>query len=171
MNVFIIAALTADGFIAENPTQISTAWTSKEDRKWFSQRTKEAGVMVMGSTTFATLNRALPGRLTVVYTRNIPENPEFDQTEVRYTKQEPSELINQLKQEKYSEVAICGGSSIYSMFMKVGLVTKLYLTVEPKLFGKGIGLFNEELDVNLRLVQTQKLSDQTVLLEYDVLPA
>lgn len=169
MNVFIIAAITADGLIAEHAEHISTAWTSKEDRQWFSQRTKQAGVMVMGAKTFATLNRALPGRLTMVYTHTIPEVNPFDETQVQYTKAEPKALVEQLKQKNYSEIAICGGSSIYSMFMKSGLVTKLYLTIEPKLFGKGIGLFSKEMDVDLKLIAVKPLSESSVLLEYDVL--
>lgn len=166
MNCFLIAALTIDGFIARHPGHISTSWTSADDKKWFGQRTKQAGVVIMGAKTFATIGRALPGRLTVVYTRQAQTSSDPN---VRFTNLSPAELLQQLEDENYSEVAICGGSSIYSMFMKLGLITKLYLTIEPVVFGAGVHLFSQDLEkVKLQLVQSSQLSDQTLLLEYDV---
>jgi dihydrofolate reductase len=55
MKTFIIAALTADGFIAKGSDHLSVEWTSKEDRKFFSDRTKKAGVVVMGLNTYKTI--------------------------------------------------------------------------------------------------------------------
>lgn len=173
MNCFIIAALTIDGFIARDVNQISTSWTSQEDKKWFNQRTKEAGVIVMGSKTFETIGRPLPGRLTIVYSRQPSQalkaaaNQYPDQ--IRITSQDPKSLFDQLEKENYSEVAICGGSSIYTLFMKSRLVTKMYLTLEPVVFGKGVGLFDEELDIQVSLRAVHDLSTQTKVLEYDVL--
>ena len=50
--------------------------------------------------------------------------------------------------------------------MQAGVVDKLYLTVEPVLFGEGIKLFNQSLDIKLKLESVKKLSPQTLLLEY-----
>lgn len=69
MHTFIIAAITIDGFIASREDQVSTDWTSKADKQFFRDRTKEAGVMVMGRKTFETIGRALPGRETIVMSR------------------------------------------------------------------------------------------------------
>ena len=55
------------------------------------------------------------------------------------------------------------------MFMEAGLIDTLYLTIEPVIFGSGIHLFNKELDVKLQLQSMQKLNEQTVLLEYNVI--
>lgn len=129
----------------------------------------------MGSKTFATIGRPLPGRLSVVYSRH--QNPELIAAvqqypdQIRSTDVNPKELLSQLEKEKYSEIAICGGSSIYTLFAKSGLVTKMYLTVEPVVFGKGVGLFNEVLDVKVALTAVHDLSDQTKVLEYDVISA
>lgn len=170
LDVFMIAAITVDGFIARESAQISTAWTSKEDAAWFNRRTKEAGVVVMGSTTFETIGRALPGRLTIVLTSQ-PEvyrqrYPQLSEESVVFMTATPDETLNWLKDKNYSEVAICGGSSIYTAFMKAGLITRIYLTVEPVVFGKGVGLFSEDVDVHLTLVGEQKLSEQTVVREF-----
>lgn len=164
MNCFIIAAVTADGFIARDSTQISTSWTSPADKQWFSRRTKEAGVVVMGGKTYRTVNRPLPGRLNIIYSRDGSELAE----NLRFTQDSPQELLKKLEKENYSEVAICGGSSIYTMFMKAGVVNKIYLTIEPVVFGSGLSLFSEPLTNNIQLVRTELLSDQTTLLEFDV---
>src|SRR5258708_5929891 len=166
MNIFLIAAITADGFIAENVKQISTSWTSKEDKKFFSARTKEAGVVVMGSKTYATVKRPLPDRLNIVYSKSH----QAPQENLRYTNESPAQLLSNLEKEGFSEVAICGGASIYTMFLKAGLINKLYITIEPVLFGSGIKLLGEEMRTRLQLVAMKKLAESTILLEYDVLP-
>jgi dihydrofolate reductase len=167
MKVFLIAAMTIDGFIAQNSTQISTSWTSPEDKKWFNQRTKEARVIVMGSKTYDTIGRGLPGRLTVVMTSQPERYPSSDES-VRFTNQSQKAILELLEKENYSEVAICGGSSVYTQFMKAGLIDTLYLTLEPIVFGQGVGLFNEEIEAKLQLIEVKNLSDQTLLLEYEV---
>ena len=172
MNVFLIAAITADGFIAEATDQISTAWTSKEDKKFFSERTKQAGVIVMGATTFQTIGRALPERLNIVYTKDPTKLPldTYDQKQLRATDLPPAQLLQELEAEGFTEVAICGGASIYSLFLQSGLINKLYLTLEPVLFGKGIKLLADNpVEMKLKLISDKHLSENTLLLEYDVL--
>lgn len=164
MKVFMIAAVTADGYIARHANHLAD-WTSKEDKQLFVRLTKEAGVMVMGSTTFKTIGRALPGRRMMVYS----SKPESIDTEgVEGVNEEPSELVARLEKEGESGLAICGGASIYNLFIRSGMVDELYLTVEPKLFGTGIQLFAGELDIDLNLIDTEKLNDNTVLLHYKV---
>jgi len=172
MNCFILASISLDGFIAQSADQSSMEWTSPEDKKWFVTRSKEAGVMVMGSTTFETIGRGLPGRLIVVMSRNEELKKKYqtliESGEVIITNQTPTDLVTELKDKKYSEIAICGGSSIYTAFMKAGLITKIYLTVEPLVFGKGVGLFNDQISAKCQLIDTKKLTQDTLLLEYDV---
>jgi dihydrofolate reductase len=160
--VFIIAAMSADGFIAKDEHH-PAIWTSKADKKRFVELTKRAGVVVMGSTTYKTLQRPLIDRVNIVYSKNHV----FEGVEM--TQEDPRVLINKLEERGFKEVAICGGSYIYSMFMKAGLVDTLYLTVEPIVFGKGISLFNEDLSYHLKLVSSQMSeSGGSLLLEYRV---
>ena len=163
MTVFLIAALTADGFIAQGPAHTPMSWTSKEDKQFFTQRTKDARVVVMGLNTYKTIGKPLPGRQNIVY---APPGTLFEGVQV--TQEDPKTLISKLSEEGFQEAAICGGATIYTMFMEAGVVDKLYLTLEPILFGSGIHLFNKELQVNLKLESTKNLSETTVLLEYSV---
>jgi len=163
MKVFIIAALTADGFIARNTSHTPMEWTSKEDKRFFSQRTKQARVVVFGQNTYETIGKPLPERLNIVYSRDKT----YEGVEI--TQKEPAELLQNLEKRGYKEVAICGGSTIYTMFMQSGVVDTLYLTIEPVLFGQGMNLFNKEIDKKLNLVKVEKLGEQSILLEYNII--
>lgn len=182
MNVFLIAAISADGFIGQSPDQVSTAWTSKEDHTFFVQKTRQAGAMVFGSSTFRTFNKILPGRANIVYTRDIEKFRESvaldvieittetttvaDFTKLYATKLSPTELVSVLEKCGVPELAVCGGSSVYAQFMKAGLVKQLFLTIESVVFGKGVPLFGNETFQKLGLKNVTKLSEQTLLLEY-----
>lgn len=164
MKTFIIAAVTADGFIGRNSTH-SADWTGSEDKKVFVRLTKEAGVMVMGSRTFATIGRALPGRRTIVYTHN-PASITAEGVET--TSESPADLVSRLEREGAPAVAICGGAAIYSLFMQAGVVDELYLTVSPLLFGQGLPLFDQPLDTGLALLESTPLDNGSVLLHYAI---
>lgn len=170
MTVFLLAAITADGFIGRSVTDRSFDWTSPEDKQFYVSMIKRAGVAVMGSKSFQTFTRYPKGLKYVIYTSQ-PENfvnPKPEVITTWATKDDPKQVLAQLAKENYSEVAICGGSSIYTLFAKSGLIDKMYLTVEPVVFGKGVGLFNQEWEQSLQLDSVKNLSTQTLLLEYTV---
>ncbi|CAN5371072.1 dihydrofolate reductase [soil metagenome] len=162
MKVFIIAAVTADGYIARSTNELAN-WTSPEDKQHFTAMTKRAGIMVMGRTTYDTIGRPLPGRKTVVYTSRP-----LDNAEVETTQESPVDLLKRLEAAGFKEVAICGGAAIYSMFLQAGVVDELYLTVEPILFGQGVPLYDQALDIRLKLADVGKLNDDVLLVHYEV---
>ena len=176
IKTFIIVAHTADGFIApaskEGQAVPSTVWTSGADRKKFVELTKRAGVMIMGLTTFKTIGKPLPNRLNIVYApKEIADKEKAnfaDSTNLEFTNKSPKDLLVDLEARGFKEVAICGGSTIYTMFMQAGLVDTIYMTVEPKLFGSGMSVFNKPLDINLNLISTERLTDDVLFLEYRV---
>ena len=164
MKTFIIAAVSADGYIAKDEKH-SAFWTSKADKTRFVKLTKEAGVVVMGSTTYATLPRPLKERVNIVYSKS----KNFEGVEI--TQKPPRELIADLEKRGFKSVAICGGSHIYNMFMKAGVVDTIYLTIEPVVFGKGITLFKEDMLHHLKLKSVEEVKETgTLLLEYSVIP-
>lgn len=162
IKVSLIAAVSADGFIAKD-SQHAALWTSKADKKRFVEITKRSGVVVMGSTTYKTIGRPLKDRVNIVYSRN----QSFEGAEM--TQDNPRDLIAKLEQRGFKEVTICGGSNIYTMFMKEKIVDTIYLTIEPIIFGKGINLFTEDLHYFLKLISSQMSeSAGSLLLEYKV---
>ena len=162
MKVFVIAAISVDGFIGPDHTHTSLEWTSKEDTKFFVARTKEAGAIVMGGTTYRTIGKALPGRRNVVYSRSP-----IDQEGIETTQESPQDLIARLEAEGHTELAVCGGQSVYDMFLQAGVVDELYLTVEPIVFGSGLPLTSASL--KLALLDTEKLNENSIRLHYKVI--
>ena len=160
MKTFIIAAMTADGYIAKE-TNHGAFWTGKADKKRFVELTKRAGIVIMGNNTYKTLPRPLKERVNIIYS---PEPIEGVET----TTLPPAELLKDLDARGFKEVAICGGSTIYTMFMKAKVVDKLYLTIEPILFGSGLRLFQEDMLFHLKLISSAESESGALLLEYDV---
>jgi len=172
MKVFLIVVSTADGFIAKDAGHTAMMWTSMDDKKHFVELTKRAGVIVMGSTTFKTMPKPLKDRLNIVYSRNPDSIDKADNVEV--TNASPAELIASLEARDYSEVAICGGSQIYTNFIKSGLVNTIYLTIEPVIFGQGINIFSEIVGSangqKITLVNSRTTEGGTLFLEYTISP-
>ena len=160
MKVFCIAALSADGFIAKN-AEDTLEWRSLEDKRFFREKTMEAGVVVMGKNTYESIGKSLKGRLNLVYSLEPIEG-------VETTQKEPRELLSELEKRGYEQVAVIGGSSVYTQFLQARVVDTLYLTYEPVLLGKGIKLLNEGMELRLKLVSQQKLGEGRMLLEYNV---
>ncbi|MDP2631532.1 MAG: dihydrofolate reductase family protein [Candidatus Uhrbacteria bacterium] len=167
MKVELIAAISVDGKIAESKDQLAD-WTSKEDKRFFVAKTKEAGVLVMGRTTYETIGRPLPDRLNIVMTRDT-SGLEGREGELEYTSASPSEILDDLKVRGFETVVIAGGAQIYSLWLREGLITDLYLTVEPVLFGSGVSLVDNVPAQRLELVSSEPIGSQAVLLHYRVL--
>ena len=168
MKVFIVAAITPDGFIAEDAGHNSRDWRSKEDGKSFSRLIKWAGVAVMGSTTYKTfrINRALFGQKLYVYTHDPSSIFLGKDTEATY--EDPRQFVERMAQAGHKGVAICGGTMINTLFLKAGVVDELYLTIEPALFGKGVPLLSEEWNGQLTLLDSTTYSSGSIRVHYAV---
>lgn len=166
MKIWLVAAMSLDGFIAQAADQNSLEWTSKEDTKFFVQKTKEAGVVIMGRKTFDTIGKGLKGRRLIVMTRQ--EGLVSEHEGVEYTTQQPAELIQTLASEGVETLVVGGGSAIYRAFLEEGLVTDVFLTVEPILFGHGVPLCHLEAPQRLQFLEAHQLGEQTVMLHYQM---
>ena len=166
MNITIIAAISADGKIAERTSQSSMDWSSKEDMRFFVEKTKEARAMIMGRTTFETIGKPLKDRLIIVLSR---EPGKSIPGQVEWTSESPQTIVSNLERRGYTNVIIAGGSQIYTLFLQERLVTDLYLTIEPVLFGStGVPFIADTGRINLRLLETTSLSPQSVVHHFEV---
>lgn len=165
MKLTLMMAITADGMIARDNAHFPD-WTGSTDKKLFKRLTQEAGAVIFGSRTYNTIGRPLPGRLNVVMTRH-PE---------RYSPAEglmlhsdtPEKLMTELSQRGYEEVILAGGAVINTLFIEACLVDEILLTISPKLFGQGIPLFADALDLDLELIDFQQLEKDSLLIRYAV---
>lgn len=169
MRVTLIAAISADGLIARLENERSFDWTSQADKNFYLQAVKQAKVVIMGRKSFQTFNRYPKGVRYVIYSSQ-PENfvnPKPQVIKAEATNDQPTVLISKLAEQGFQEVLIAGGATIYTLFMKAGIVDRIFLTVEPIFFGQGVKLFNQTLNQRWQLINISKLGEAgTVLLEY-----
>jgi len=165
MKVILLMAVTADGMIARNSMQ-TIDWTGKADKKYFVQITRESGAMIMGSKTFDTIGKVLPGRKNIVMTRDKTRTSQ--DRDLIFTSQTPGQIVNDLKVQGFESIALIGGSVINTLFIKENLIDEIHVTIVPRLFGNGLSLFNESLDIRLELLDVMGIEKGHVLLRYAV---
>lgn len=175
MHVLLIAAMTADGLIGQDAHHLATSWTNEEDQYLFTEYVRKANNMVMGLNTFRTtaerwpgvFNKTMPGRRLLVYTPDPSTVTRYKNVEA--VTEPPAELVKRLDSEGVQSLAICGGTTIYTMFMQAGVVDDLYIDMQATLFGKGVSLFNGELQQRITIADTKQLGPDNLLIHYKVL--
>jgi dihydrofolate reductase len=192
MKIILMMAMTADGKIAKNSNHFPD-WTSREDKKMFAEVTKQHGVVIMGDKTFFTLApkpkktesakgefysnknysfgagqafpKPLPGRLNVVFT--LEKNPpQIDN--VKWVKGEPEKVLKELEGMGYESAVLGGGTFLNSQFLERNLIDEIWLTIEPKIFGDGLGVFKGDFEQELKLLDVDKINDDSVVVKYKV---
>jgi len=110
-----IAAMSLNRVIGRGKT---IPWHLPEDFKWFKETTM-GHVLAMGRRTYESIGRPLPGRETVVLTRN-PGSV----TDVRTL--DSLKALGQAEAYRDRTIFICGGAEIYSQAL--AQCADLYLT-------------------------------------------
>ena len=142
MNVILIAAITADGYIARHSNEI-VEWSL--DLQLFKEQTMGFPI-IMGSNTKKTLTTDLTGRKEIVVHRT----------------DSPKEILAGIKA---STCFVIGGGMTNTLFSSY--LTHLYLTVHPLIFAKGIKLFEGLAgELNLSLVQIVPIKGQKYLQQF-----
>ena len=166
IKVIMMMAMTVDGKIAKDKTQFAD-WTSREDKKLFVEISKRCGALMMGENTFKTFPSPLKERLNVVFTEDTEQAAIPG---VKFVSGEPKLVLEELEKMGYSEVLLGGGSYLNSLFLERNLINEIILTIEPKIFGSGLSLFNRDLEANLKLIEYRALNENTLMVHYQVLP-
>lgn len=166
MKVTLLMALTADGLIGKDDAHL-TDWTAAEDKKLFKAFTQKAGVVIMGSKTFDTLDRPLPGRKVIILTRKKDRVTPWDN--VVFTDLSPDNLLKSLEKEGYAHVVVSGGATINALFAKHGLIDEIVLTYSPTLFGSGVPLFAEDVSMDLALIKVSRMGANLIYAHYSVI--
>ncbi len=174
----LIVASSKDGYIspADGVELPSTKWTSKEDYQFFTEKTQEIGVMIMGRATYETIGHPLPRRLIIVLTSDSEKQSELARRKLkmdylpnnlRFTSKSPQEVLAALANEGYEQVALCGGASLYQLFTDEDLVDEMFITIEPIEFGDGIKLFKDnKVFGNFQLVKEIPLNQQGTIVQH-----
>jgi len=166
MHVSLMVAITVDGKIARASDHYPD-WTGKADKQLYVEITKKAGVMIMGSTTFDTIGRVLPGRKTIVMTRN--PHRRSDRDDLVYTQAPPEQIISDLAAQGFEEAVVVGGAKINQLFAAKGLIDELILTLSPYAFGSGLSIFSDAVDLKLALKEFCQIDENTLCIRYRVI--
>lgn len=166
MKVILLMATTLDGRIAKDSDHFAD-WTEKADKKLFVELTKRAGAIIMGSKTYDTIGKPLPGRRNIILTRD--KNRTSENPDLIFTRNTPQQILNELAEEGFEEVILAGGQKVNTLFVQEGLIDKIILTVSPLIFGKGLSIFDENTALKLQLEKVEKLGENSVTLHYKVI--
>jgi dihydrofolate reductase len=158
-------ALTVDGKSAVSSSHFPD-WTGGADKRMFKEVTTAAGVMIMGSKTFDTIGKPLPGRKTIVLTRNRSRHN--SQGNPIFTDKPPQKLIKDLIAQGYQRAILAGGAQINSLFAVEDLIDEIIITFAPKVFGTGLSLFAQKIDLDLELLKLRCLDANTILAHYRI---
>jgi len=166
MKTRLVMVMTTDGIIAKGSDHNPMDWTSKEDKEHFQEISKKAGVLIMGQSSYDAIGSPLPGRLNVVLTRSERQ----DQPGLLEHKQgDVKQILRELEERDFVFVLVCGGTFVNSLFLEQNLIDEIQITIEPKIFGQGLRLFDKiDVDLDLELIEIKKLNNHTVNLLYQV---
>ncbi|MEM8770575.1 MAG: dihydrofolate reductase [Pseudomonadota bacterium] len=121
MRLALVVAVAKNGVIGANGT---LAWRIRDDMKWFKSVTNNKP-MIMGRKTFDSIGKPLPGRDSIVLTRNpsFCEAGVFITRSVRGALRLGAELASTRDEE---EVCVIGGGDIYAQ--TIIRADRIYLT-------------------------------------------
>lgn len=160
-------AVSLDGYIAKENDD--TSWISVEEWNCYSAAIQKAGDLVIGHRTYEILTKQpefselQDVKLVVVSTQKF-------QTLAKnhLIAASPKEALEILKD--FEEIMVAGGGELNGSFLKGDLIDEIYLDVEPIILGNGIKLFgNSEVEAELELLETKKITDSEIQLHYKVL--
>ena len=119
--VILIAAVTVDGYIARHSLEV-TSWS--KDLLLFKEQTMGFPI-IMGSNTKKTILGKLKGRENIVFHRES----------------NPRRILEEIAKPR---CFIIGGGKTFSKFYK--FLTHIFITPHPYIFGKGVKLFENNVE-------------------------
>lgn len=134
-----IAAVSLDGRIGAHEKHFSD-WTSKEDKKFMRALLEKCNVIIVGNSTYKTAIVPLSKRNCIVLTRSVKKQKQ-EAPNLLYLNPKGANVKTAIKKAGYRKVAVLGGAQTYAYCLEHKLLTDLYLTIEPVIFGAGIPLF------------------------------
>ena len=169
MRIILVMAVTADGKIGKNSHHFPN-WTSKEDMRFFVEISKKHKVVIVGENTFKTFKKPLKGRLNVVFCKNKPKQKIEQEIEnVMWTSGPVKPVLKKLEKMGYKSAILGGGAYLNTLFLREKLINEMYISINPKIFGDGLSLFNKPFEADLKLVEIKKLNKDGFVVKYKVI--
>jgi dihydrofolate reductase len=173
MKAILVFVSTLDGKVTKWGNPDVRSWSSQSDKEYFKNIWNKNRLIVMGINTYNVERlQPSPGHIYTVMTHNPSEYQELEkQGQLEFTDESPQNLFKRFETEGHELVLVVGGAQIATSFLKEQLIDELWLTIEPKIFGRGGSFVTEEnLDISLQLLDSERVNEQgTMINKYRVL--
>ena len=167
----LFIAMSLDGYIADSNGGVDWLHGQGDDSEnmdVYSEFAKGIDTILMGwNTYYQVITELSPTEwiysdfVTYVFTHN-----EMDSTkQIRFTSQDPGDLLRSLKSKDGKNIWICGGANLIRQLVCDDLIDQYYISVIPTLLGSGIRLFGDAgKEMKLKLLKTQTYNGITDLI-------
>lgn len=167
MKVILYMAMTVNGLIAKKNNK--TEW-SDEEWKSYRDMVRKTGNLTTGRITYPLYEKSnfsdMNNPLVVVLTSDISK---ADSEKVKYANS-AKKAIEILEKYGFKTTLVAGGGKTNTSFLQEKLIDEIYLDVEPMIYGEGIPLFSpSDTELKLELLETRKISKNTIQLHYKVI--
>lgn len=160
--VSLFISMSLDGYIADRKGGVD--WLGGQDAEaetpdTYSEFVKDIDTILMGWNTYHQIVTELSPD-TWVYedftTYVITHKANTSSENIRFSGENPVELVKKLREETGKGIWICGGANLAGQLIREDLIDCYYITVIPTLLGDGIRLFGKEkTGIDLRLSHTR----------------
>lgn len=145
VEIFGLAVVSSDGFIARNSAELPSSWASGDDFAYLQQQLALGGACVMGRKTHELVPN-LRGRQRVVCTRSV-ESPKLIDPRtllVNPERMQPEELVRVSSEHSgLPRIFVLGGTAIYDLFLRRIGFDRFDLSIERDVrLGAGLPLFS-----------------------------
>lgn len=168
--IVLFIAMSLDGYIADSRGGVE--WLKgqgcdSENLDVYSEFVKDIDTILMGWNTYHQVTTELSPTEWIYsdfITYVITHREMHSTKQIRFTHENPIELLEKIKSENGKNIWICGGANLVQQLMRHHLIDQYYISVIPTLLGSGIRLFeNVEKEIKLKLIKTQTYNGITDL--------
>jgi len=154
--------MSLDGYIADSNGGVG--WlngqcSDSENPDVYSEFVKDIDTILMGWNTYHQVAAELSPTEWIYndfMTYVITHNERNSTDNIRFTNENPIDLLTKLKSEAGKNIWICGGANLVQQLIRSDLIDQYYISIIPTLLGSGIRLFgNAEKEIKLKLLKTQ----------------
>ena len=165
--IILFVASSLDGYIAKNDGGVD--WLPTNSSSGYDEFYKSVDTVIMGKKTYDQVLTFGPypydDKKSYIFTRNNDVNEDENIQSVRDIKK----LVDDILSNPGKDVWLVGGSKTISVFMNLGFVDEIILSVIPTVLGKGIPLFADvQKETKFELIKTTNYED-LVELHYKIL--
>jgi len=151
--IILFIASSLDGYIAKNDGGVD--WLPTNTPSGYDEFYKSIDTVIMGKKTYDQILTFGPypydDKKSYVFTQNSDVN---DDENIQFVS-DVEKLVKYIISNPGQDIWLVGGSKIISVFMNLGFVNEIILSVIPTVLGKGIPLFaNIRKETKFEMIKT-----------------